>query len=94
MVYVLTNTFNTAAWIYFGRREEGGRYFPNDFKKISIPTGIAMFPKEMSAWPPKSYIEKIFNIKQISIMNEGGHFPALEKPRLLIEDIRKFFRNL
>ena len=47
MVYVLTNTFNTAAWIYFGRREEVGRYFPNDFNKINIPTGIAMFPKEM-----------------------------------------------
>jgi len=27
-------------------------------------------------------------------MDEGGHFPALEKPRLLIEDIRKFFKNL
>ena len=92
MVYVLTNTFNTASWIYFGRREEGGRYFPKDFMRIEIPVGIAMFPKEMSTWPPKSYIEKIFNIKQITEMKEGGHFPALEKPRLLIEDIRKFFK--
>ena len=91
MVYVLTNTFNTASWIYFGRREEGGRYFPNDFKKINIPTGIAMFPKEMSEWPPKSYIERIFNVKHFNKMSVGGHFPALEKPRLLIEDIRKFF---
>ena len=94
MIYVLTNTFNTASWIYFGRREEGGRYFPKDFKKITIPTGIAIFPKEMSEWPPISYIEKIFNNKKISKMSEGGHFPALEKPRLLIEDIRKFFKNL
>ena len=94
MVYVLTNTFNTASWIYFGRRKEGGRYFPKDFKRIEIPTGIAMFPKEMSAWPPKSYIKKIFNIKQITEMKEGGHFPALEKPRLLLEDIRKFFKEI
>ena len=94
MVYVLTNTFNTASWIYFGRREEGGRYFPKDFKKINIPTGISMFPKEMSEWPPKSYIEKIFNVKQINKMKVGGHFPALEKPRLLIEDIRKFFKEI
>ena len=92
MVYVLTNTFNTASWIYFGRREEGGRYFPKDFKKINIPTGIAMFPKEMSEWPPESYIKRIFNVQQISKMNAGGHFPALEKPRLLIEDIREFFK--
>ena len=94
MIYVLTNTFNTASWIYFGRREEGGRYFPKDFKKITIPTGIAIFPKEMSEWPPISYIEKIFNTKKISKMSEGGHFPALEKPRLLIEDIRKFFNKI
>ena len=94
MIYVLTNTFNTASWIYFGRREEGGRYFPKDFKKITIPTGIAIFPKEMSEWPPISYIEKIFNTKKISKMSEGGHFPALEKPRLLIEDIRKFFSKI
>ena len=94
MIYVLTNTFNTASWIYFGRREEGGRYFPKDFKKITIPTGIAIFPKEMSEWPPISYIEKIFNNKKISKMSEGGHFPALEKPRLLIEDIRKFFNKI
>ena len=93
MVYVLTNTFNTASWIYFGRRKEGGRYFPKDFKRIEIPTGIAMFPKEMSAWPPKSYIDKIFNVIQITEMKEGGHFPALEKPKLLIDDIRTFFKG-
>ena len=34
MVYVLTKTFNTATWIYYGRREEGGRLFPSNFKKI------------------------------------------------------------
>ncbi|MDC0585759.1 alpha/beta hydrolase, partial [Candidatus Pelagibacter sp.] len=94
MVYVLTNTFNTASWIYFGRREEGGRYFPKDFKKINIPTGIAMFPKEMSEWPPNSYIERIFNVKHLNKMSAGGHFPALEKPRLLIEDIRKFYKEI
>ena len=91
MIYVLTNTFNSASWIYFGRRKEGGRYFPNNFKKIDTPTGIAIFPKEMSEWPPKSYVERIFNIQHWEKMNSGGHFAALEKPRLLIEDIRKFF---
>ncbi|MDB9717711.1 epoxide hydrolase 1 [Candidatus Pelagibacter sp.] len=94
MVYILTNTFNTASWIYFGRREEGGRYFPKDFEKINIPTGIAIFPKEMSEWPPESYIERIFNVRHISKMSGGGHFAALEKPRLLIEDIRMFFKDI
>ena len=94
MVYILTKTFDTASWIYFGRREEGGRFFPKDFKRIEIPTAAAIFPAEMSEWPPRSYVERIFNIKQWTEMPAGGHFAALEKPDLLVNDIRKFSRSL
>ncbi len=94
MVYILTKTFDTASWIYFGRREEGGRFFPKDFKRIEIPTAAAVFPAEMSEWPPRSYVERIFNIKQWTNMPSGGHFAALEKPDLLVNDIRKFSRSL
>ena len=92
MTYLCTDTFSTSIWIYFGRREEGGRFFPKDFKRIEIPTGIAIFPKEMSEWPPKSYIDRIFNIQQWTKMDSGGHFAALEKPQLLIKDILEFFK--
>jgi pimeloyl-ACP methyl ester carboxylesterase len=90
MLYVVTKTFNTASWIYYGRREEGGRYFPKNFKKIEVPTAIAVFPAEMSTWPPKSYVERIFKVKQWSEMQNGGHFAAMEQPELLINDIVKF----
>ena len=33
MIYIITNTFNSAAWIYFGRREEEEHTFPKNFKK-------------------------------------------------------------
>jgi pimeloyl-ACP methyl ester carboxylesterase len=90
MVYIVTKTFNTASWIYYGRREEGGRFFPNDFKKIRIPTAAAIFPAEMSEWPPKSYVERIFNIIQWTEMPRGGHFAAMEQPELLVKDILRF----
>jgi microsomal epoxide hydrolase len=94
MVYVVTKTFNTASWIYYGRREEGGRFFPKDFKKIEIPTSIAVFPAEMSAWPPKTYVERIFNVKQWTEMQRGGHFAAMEQPELLVKDIVNFYRTI
>ena len=94
MIYLITNTFNSASWIYFGRREEGGRNFPNNFKKINVPTGIAKFPKEMLEWPPKSYLDRIFKIYQFSEMKKGGHFAALEQPDILVKDLRKFLRSL
>jgi microsomal epoxide hydrolase len=94
MVYLVTKTFSTASWIYYGRREEGGRYFPKNFHRIEIPTAIALFPKEMSEWPPRSYVERIYNVKRWTKMPKGGHFAALEQPDLLINDIREFASNL
>ena len=94
MIYLITNTFNTASWIYFGRREEGGRLFPKNFKKIKVPTAIAEFPKEMSEWPPKSYVNRIFNLKHWTKMKRGGHFAALEQPNLLINDIRNYAKKI
>ena len=94
MVYIVTKTFNTASWIYYGRREEGGRFFPNDFKKIEIPTAAAIFPAEMSEWPPRSYVERIFNITQWTEMQSGGHFAAMEQPDLLVKDIVKFSKTI
>jgi len=94
MVYIVTKTINTASWIYYGRREEGGRFFPKDFHRIEVPTSVALFPAEMSAWPPRSYVDRMFNIKRWTNMSKGGHFAALEQPDLLVDDIRTFARTL
>ena len=94
MVYLVTKTFNTASWIYFGRREEGGRFLPKDRLPLKVPTAIAKFPKEYLEWAPKSYVERIYNVQQWTEMPAGGHFAALEQPDLLIKDIRKFAKSL
>jgi len=94
MVYIITKTFNSASWIYYGRREEGGRFLPKDFHRIEIPTAAALFPAEMLSWPPRSYAERMYNIKRWTKMPKGGHFAALEQPELLIDDIRAFARTL
>ena len=94
MVYIITKTFNSASWIYYGRREEGGRFLPKNFHRIEIPTAAALFPAEMLAWPPRSYAERMYNIKRWKKMPKGGHFAALEQPDLLVDDIREFARTL
>ncbi|MEX3010749.1 epoxide hydrolase family protein [Hoeflea sp. TYP-13] len=94
MVYIVTRTFNTASWIYFGRREEGGRILSPEGRRVEVPTACALFPAELLAWPPRSYAERIYNITQWTEMPRGGHFAAMEQPDLLIEDIRKFARRL
>lgn len=94
MVYIVTQTFNTASWIYYGRREEGGRILSSEGKRVEVPTGCALFPAELLAWSPRSYAERIYNITQWTKMPRGGHFAAMEEPDLLVEDIRKFAASL
>ena len=94
MIYITTRTFNTASWIYYGRREEGGRVLSPKGKRVEAPTGCAVFPAEVLNWPPRSYVERIYNVKHWTEMPRGGHFAAMEEPDLLLEDIRAFARTL
>ncbi len=94
MIYVTTRSFNTASWIYFGRRVEGGRVLSPEGRRVEVPTGCALFPAELLSWPPRSYAERIYNITHWTEMPHGGHFAAMEQPALLVEDIRRFVRSL
>ena len=93
MVYLVTGTFNTASWIYFGRREEGGRILSPEGKRVEVPTAAALFPKELLSWPPRSYAERVYNITRWTELPYGGHFAAMEQPEFLLNDIREFART-
>ena len=94
MIYIITKTFNTASWIYYGREEEGGRVLSKKGKRVEVPTACALFPAEMSSWPPRSYVDRLYNVRQWTEMPSGGHFAAMEQPKFLIEDLRNFVRSL
>ena len=94
MVYIVTKTFNTASWIYYGRREEGGRILSPEGMRVEVPTACALFPKEMLAWPPRSYVERLYNVTHWTEMPRGGHFGAMEEPELFIDDLTRFARSV
>ena len=86
--------FHTASWIYYGRREEGGRILSEQGYRVEVPTACAVFPEEMLAWPPRSYVDRLYNVAQWTTMPRGGHFAAMEQPELLVDDIRQFARSV
>jgi pimeloyl-ACP methyl ester carboxylesterase len=57
---------------------------------INTPTAIAHFKYEQP-FPPRKFIERGYNIQQWTDFDEGGHFPAMEKPEMLAKDIIIFF---
>ncbi len=62
-------------------------------ERVIPPVGVALFPHELPM-PPRSWVERVFDVRRWTPMPRGGHFAALEQPDLLAEDIRAFFRPL
>jgi epoxide hydrolase len=61
---------------------------------VTVPTGVAVFPKEIVT-PVRTWMEPRFiNIQHWSEMPKGGHFAAFEQPQLFVAEVRKFFRTL
>jgi pimeloyl-ACP methyl ester carboxylesterase len=44
---------------------------------------------------PERYVQRAYtDLRRFTVMPRGGHFPALEEPDLLVNDLREFFRPL
>lgn len=72
------------------------RAHPLSFKKgerILPPVAISHFAKELPQ-PPRSWVERVYNVVRWSEHAAGGHFAAMEKPDELVADIRSHFRAL
>ena len=92
MIYWLTGSINASAWPYYMRRH--GPWIVPEGEKVTVPCGYAEFPAEFLT-PPRSLAERMYaNITRWTKMKRGGHFPALEDPHALAEEIRAFFKPL
>lgn len=96
MLYLVTETEGTGVWYYRGSADEArAAQGQAATGKIQVPTGFAAFPKEMTALePPRSMLERDYNLTHYTTMLHGGHFACLEQPALMVTDIREFFRSL
>jgi len=93
MIYLSTRSFHTATWIYRGLFDEGGFTIP-DGRRIEVPTGVAAFPHDLLAFPPRAMAERGYNVVHWTKMPRGGHFASLEEPELFLADLRNFVAAL
>ena len=90
-LYWLTQTIHSSIRMYHEISLNPLKFGKDDF--VNIPVGFAKFPKEIPT-PPRDYIEKGLNVVHWTELPKGGHFPALEQPKLLADDIIRFFEKL
>ncbi len=90
-IYWATQTIASSVRLYC-ETLRSGRFGPIG-ERIEVPTGAAIFPKEIYR-PPRKWAEAQYNLQHWTEMPSGGHFAALEEPAALVEDVRAFFRKV
>jgi len=85
-LYWFTNTIATSFRPY-----AEPHFFGREWRRVEVPTGLALFPKDLSQ-PPRSWVERTYNLTRYTRMPRGGHFAAQEQPELLATDLTEFFR--
>jgi pimeloyl-ACP methyl ester carboxylesterase len=93
-IYWATQTITPSMRDYFDNRWLGVGLGPADV--VQVPTGIAVFAHQFAdeGEPPRELAERLYNVRQWTVMPRGGHFAASEEPGLLARDITSFFAAL
>jgi pimeloyl-ACP methyl ester carboxylesterase len=72
------------------------RWHPVDPKYVGTPTAFGVFAHQTvpEGEPPRSYLERSYNIQRWTVFPRGGHFAPVEEPAALAKDLTAFFRDL
>lgn len=83
-LYWLTNSGASSARLYWE-----SALSPN-FDPVRAATGCSMFPKEVLRASERWVRKRFLKLEYWNELPRGGHFPALEVPELLLEEIRRW----
>jgi pimeloyl-ACP methyl ester carboxylesterase len=92
MIYLVTGTFASSIWAYRGVNAERAQLSARPY--CASPTALARFPFEwVGGTPPRSWVERYYNLVRWTEFDSGGHFASLERPDDLVGDVRAFGRD-
>jgi microsomal epoxide hydrolase len=78
-----------STWIYRSWVEGAALKFPAGVR-VEVPTAICSFRHDISPQSPDEWQDRCYNVVRRSAMDHGGHFPGLDAPAALAEDLCAF----
>lgn len=93
MTYVLNDAFATAGWFYAAAPMEGVSAMPEG-QRVRVPTAVAAHPDPRAPFPPRTWVERGYDVVRWTDLPRGGHFVAMEVPELFVADVQAWARNL
>jgi len=87
-LYWVTQTITSSMRDYWDNR-----WHPVKRAYVSAPTGFGVFAQQKvpEGEPPRSYLERGYNIQRWTVFPRGGHFAPVEQPEAVAKDLTAFF---
>lgn len=72
------------------------RWRPVEPAYVGTPTAFGVFAHQTvsEGEPPRSYLERLYNIQRWTVFPRGGHFAPAEEPAAVAGDLNAFFHGL
>lgn len=87
-LYWFSNSITSSVRLYREHMQH-----PEPQNKISVPTGAAVYRRELVR-PPRAWVEASYNLIHWHQAERGGHFAAMEQPQAFAEDLWRFKQAL
>lgn len=91
-IYWYSGTINSANTLYKAGPAEGSALLKPG-ERVSVPTAYSDYPMDVLTPTPESWGRRGYNIVRWREMDRGGHFAAMEEPKVFADDVREFFRD-
>jgi microsomal epoxide hydrolase len=94
MIYWVTGTGGTAARFYAEANRNPWKPSHDRHPTVEAPSGVSLFGANNPPGYDSSWIAGYYNLVFQRDHDLGGHFPPIEQPSQLVEDLRDMFRPL
>jgi pimeloyl-ACP methyl ester carboxylesterase len=90
-LYWATQTITSSMRDYWDNR-----WYPLGRSYVQTATAFAVFANQTvpEGEPPRSYLERVYNIQRWTIFPRGGHFAPAEQPEAVAGDLSTFFHDV
>ncbi|KAJ7310939.1 Alpha/Beta hydrolase protein [Mycena albidolilacea] len=83
-LYYLTDPSLSSVWIY----AQNANAFETAYAKAPTDAPLLFSQYEYSVLSPEEYVAEVGNLVSYNVHDFGGHFPGLDNPPALIDDLR------
>nr|ACV04706.1 JHEH1 [Drosophila simulans] len=94
MIYYLTNSITTSQRLYAEQYAQAQRDLHLERVPTRVPTGCARFKSDIMQFLDVQLKDKYLNLVHSTYHKKGGHFAALEVPKVLYKDFIDFVKTV